>query len=438
MGGIGTVDQQLVGFPRSEAVVLEVGEDPRVVGISDRIDRRDASGAMVDVVKSPRHFEFPVRDHDGIGFELADLLGDCMAQFEVRLEQSISEIEDLKVVNADDCACLTLFVCSQRSDFLGAHFTDARFTTSQQQIGHGLALVCPFGYRRGGAVFHVIGMGDDAQEAIDLIVVEDRKFSHSPRLSLARHLCQSNLRMRSVLCEWLCRRSVTQPFESGPMYRSFLLASVMVLGLSLSGCSALRVSTAEGDSRPASVGINDGSEEETPQGSDTPAIPAGMAEVAVDLGPECPIKVQLAMDGQWNGDLSYDSYQLYTRDDGAIITVNCNEAEGETAQSIIDTAQEQTFGESRSSILEEKTGTVTGGKYWTVHGELARQEIRAIDETESLLFGAIAGISDNGRLYKVSVEMVTVARDQATADLFAQMLPTVRFADQVLDSPALS
>lgn len=163
-----------------------------------------------------------------------------------------------------------------------------------------------------------------------------------------------------------------------------------------------------------------------------------MAEVAVDLGPECPIKVQLAMDGQWNGDLSYDSYQLYTRDDGAIITVNCNEAEGETAQSIIDTAQEQTFGESRSSILEEKTGTVTGGKYWTVHGELARQEIRAIDETESLLFGAIAGISDNGRLYKVSVEMVTVARDQATADLFAQMLPTVRFADQVLDSPALS
>lgn len=163
-----------------------------------------------------------------------------------------------------------------------------------------------------------------------------------------------------------------------------------------------------------------------------------MTEVTVDLGPECPIKVQMAMDGQWDDNLAYDSYQLYTRDDGSIITVNCYSAEGETAQSIIDTAQEQTFGESKSSILEEKSGTVTGGEYWTVHGLLARQEIRAIDQTESVLFGAIAGISDNGRLYKVSVEMVTLAHDQATADLFAQMLPTVSFADQVLDPPASS
>lgn len=222
------------------------------------------------------------------------------------------------------------------------------------------------------------------------------------------------------------------------MYRSLLLAGLMMLGLSLSGCSALHVSTVEGGSPPVSVGIDDGSEDETPQETDTPAIPPGMTEVTVNLGPECPIKVQLAMDGQWNDDLAYDSYQLYTRDDGSIITVNCYAAEGETPQSIIDTAQEQTFGESKSSILEEKSGTVAGGDYWTVHGLLARQEVRAIDETESVLFGAVAGISDNGRLYKVSVEMVTVADNQATADLFAQMLPSVSFADQVLDSPAFS
>ncbi len=222
------------------------------------------------------------------------------------------------------------------------------------------------------------------------------------------------------------------------MYRSLLLASVMVLGLSLSGCSALRVSTAEGDSRPVSVGINDGSKEEPHQEPDTSVIPSGMTEVTVDLGPECPIKVQMAMDGRWNDDLAYDSYQLYTRDDGSIITVNCYRAEGETAQSIIDTAQEQTFGESRSSILEETSGTVSGGGYWTVHGLLARQEVRAIDQTESVLYGAIAGISDNGRLYKVSVEMVTVAHNQSVADLFAQMLPSVSFADQVLEPPAPS
>ncbi|AOP53347.1 hypothetical protein [Brevibacterium aurantiacum] len=222
------------------------------------------------------------------------------------------------------------------------------------------------------------------------------------------------------------------------MYRSLLLASVVVLGLFLSGCSALRISTAEGDSKPIAVGIDDGSEAQPSQDSETPAIPSGMSQVTADLGPECPIKVQLAMDGQWNDDLAYDSYQLYSRDNGAIITVNCYEAGDDTAQSVVASAQEQTFGESGSSILEEKTGTVTGGQYWTVHGLLAGQEVRAIDQTDSVLFGAVAGISDNGRLYKVSVEMVTLAGDETTAELFAQMLPTVRFADQGLDTPAFS
>ncbi|SDR71064.1 hypothetical protein SAMN04489751_0167 [Brevibacterium sandarakinum] len=213
---------------------------------------------------------------------------------------------------------------------------------------------------------------------------------------------------------------------------------MLVLGLFVSGCSALRISSAEGDSQPVSVGIDDGSAEETSRESDAPAVPSRMTLVSVDLGQECPIKVELAMGGGWNDDLAYDSYQLYTRDNGAIITVNCYESDDETAHSIVATAQEQTFGESRSRVLDEQTGTVAGGEYWTVHGSLARQEVRAIDETDSVLFGAVAGISDNGRLYKVSVEMVTVASDQDTADLFAQMLPTVSFADQVLESPTLS
>ena len=222
------------------------------------------------------------------------------------------------------------------------------------------------------------------------------------------------------------------------MYRSLVLAGVLVLGMFLSGCSALRVSTDEGDSRPVSIGIDDGSEDETEHGPDGPVIPSGMTQVTVDLGPECPIEVQLAMGSGWNDDMAYDSYQLYSRDNGAIITVNCYEDGDEAAQNIVDTAQEQTFGESRSSILEEKSGTVPGGVYWTFHGLLAPQEIRAIDETKSVLYGAVAGISDNGRLYKVSVEMTTVASDEATADLYAQMLPTVSFAGQVLESPALS
>ena len=187
-----------------------------------------------------------------------------------------------------------------------------------------------------------------------------------------------------------------------------------------------------------SVGIDDGSEEESPSASAGPQIPQGMTKVTADLGPDCPIDVQLAMDGQWNGDVGYDSYRLYTRDNGAIITANCYEASDESGEDIIDKAQEQTFAESESSILEQKSGTVPGGAYWTFHGLLAAEEIRAIDGQDSVLYGAVAGISDNGRLYKVSVEMVTLASDDDTSNRFAQMLPTVSFGGQVLDTPALS
>lgn len=221
------------------------------------------------------------------------------------------------------------------------------------------------------------------------------------------------------------------------MQRTLLPTGVLVLGLCLTGCSALKVDTAEGDSQPVSVGIDDGSEAQTPQKSAAPAIPAGMTEVSVDLGPECPIEVQLAMSGGWNDDLGYDSYQLYSRDNGAIITVNCYEDDG-TGREIVDAARERTFPESGSNLMDETTGTVRGGSYWTFHGLLDGQEMRAIDETESVIYGAVAGISDNGRVYKVSVEMVTVADDQATAGLYVQMLPTVSVDDQVLESPTLS
>ncbi|GAA1873230.1 hypothetical protein [Brevibacterium marinum] len=43
-----------------------------------------------------------------------------------------------------------------------------------------------------------------------------------------------------------------------------------------------------------------------------------------------------------------------------------------------------------------------------------------------------------GESQPVSVEMVTTADDQATAELYAQILPTVSFDHQVLESPTLS
>ena len=144
------------------------------------------------------------------------------------------------------------------------------------------------------------------------------------------------------------------------------------------------------------------------------------------------------MDSTWDDSLGYDSYRLYSHEDGAIITVNCYEADDDSAESIVDKAQEQTLGESRSRVLEETSATLPGGEYWSFHGILAPQEVRAIDSTESVIFGVIAGIAVEGRLFKVSVEMVTKSSDTDTAGVFAQMLPSVRIAGQNLESPALS
>lgn len=222
------------------------------------------------------------------------------------------------------------------------------------------------------------------------------------------------------------------------MYRSLLLTGVLMLGLCTTGCSAVKIGTSESESQPVSVGIDDGSGQETARESQTPDVPVGMTQVTVDLGPDCPLRVQLAMDGSWNGDIGYDSYRLFSHENGAIITVNCYDADDETAQSIVDKAQEQTLGEPGSSLLEEKSATLPVGDYWSFHGILAPEEVRAIDDTESVIYGVVAGIADNGRLFKVSVEMVTLSSDTDTAGVFAQMLPTVRIAGQELESPALS
>ena len=69
-----------------------------------------------------------------------------------------------------------------------------------------------------------------------------------------------------------------------------LVAVVLALGLTLSGCSAFRVSSSdEAGSKPANVGIGDGqSPSPTPTG---PTIPEGMNETTVDLGGQCPVEV---------------------------------------------------------------------------------------------------------------------------------------------------
>lgn len=53
------------------------------------------------------------------------------------------------------------------------------------------------------------------------------------------------------------------------------------------------------------------------------------------------------------------------------------------------------------------------------------------------MYGVVAGVSVDGRLFKVSVDMLAQADDTEARDQFRQMLPTVRLGDQVLTAPDL-
>lgn len=221
------------------------------------------------------------------------------------------------------------------------------------------------------------------------------------------------------------------------MRRRHLLIGAVACSLLVSGCSALKISTADGDSGPGRIGISSGEQDPQPEESTAAALPEGMEMVTADLGSECPIEMSLAMDSSWSDGAGFDGYQLFSKDSGAIITLNCNEDSDESPQAVIDSAKRQMFSESGSTNLGEKSGSLPGGQYWTFHGDLAAADLRAVDGEESVMYGVVGGISKDGRLYKVTVDMLAQASDTETDQAFAQMLPTVRIDDQELEAPDL-
>ena len=220
------------------------------------------------------------------------------------------------------------------------------------------------------------------------------------------------------------------------MMKRSLVAVALVLGLALSGCSAFRVSSSdEAGAKPANVGIGDG---QSPSPTETgPTVPDGMSETTVDLGGQCPVEVSLALSADWADGSGYDGYRLYESDSGAIITVNCLDDDESSPQALVDKARERMFSTSGSSLGSESTGSLSGGEYWSFHGTLAPDDMRAVDKEESVIFGVVAGVSVDGRLFKVSVDMLAQADDTEAQDQFRQMLPTVRLGDQLLTAPDL-
>lgn len=220
------------------------------------------------------------------------------------------------------------------------------------------------------------------------------------------------------------------------MRRLTLLTAPLALSLLIAGCSAVKItSSSESQSKPVNVGISDGSA--SPDPSQTPTVPAGMSEETIDLGSECPVTVSLALDEGWSDDGSYDGYQLFSTDTGAIITINCFADDESSAQDLVAKAQERMFSEKGSTKVSEKTGQLDGGQYWSFHGRLSADDLRAIDHTESVIYGVVGGIAKDGRLHKVTIDMLAQKSDTKTQDEFAQILPTVRFGAESVAAPDL-
>ena len=221
------------------------------------------------------------------------------------------------------------------------------------------------------------------------------------------------------------------------MKNRLLLVGTVVLSLCLGGCSAIKVSSSEdAASKPARVGISDG--QSTPTSSRTDSlVPEGMTETAVDLGTECPVDVSLALSPDWVDESGYDGYRLYASASGALITVNCFEDDEGSAQELVQKARERMFSTSGSAKVGEASGSLSGGEYWAVHGTLAPDDMRAVDKEESVIYGVAAGISVEGRLFKVSVDMLAQAEDTKAQEQFRQMLPTVRLDGHGIETPDL-
>src|SRR5699024_11766075 len=96
------------------------------------------------------------------------------------------------------------------------------------------------------------------------------------------------------------------------------------------------------------------------------------------------------------------AYRLCYNDSETFKSDKCYNDNEVSAKKLVDKSRERMFITSGSAKLSEASGSLDGGEYWVVHGKLAAEDMRAVDEEDSTIFGVVAGISVDGRLFKVA------------------------------------
>jgi hypothetical protein len=96
-------------------------------------------------------------DHDG-GPCLPNHTGDISAQRKPVFDHAVGVSKEPDIRHADHRGGRALFAFSQWASIFGHHVVDAGFTAGGHAVSNGLALTCPPGDCRCGAVLQVIGM----------------------------------------------------------------------------------------------------------------------------------------------------------------------------------------------------------------------------------------------------------------------------------------
>lgn len=218
-----------------------------------------------------------------------------------------------------------------------------------------------------------------------------------------------------------------------------VVAGAALLGLALSGCSALQIRTAERDSGPVRVAVEKNAGENPTTAAPDDGIPDSMKKVSVNLGAECPVDVSIAMTDDWSEGSASDEFHSFSRGatltDSDMILINCSKGYDESPQSVVDAKKKYTFSEPKSSVTTQRTGSLTAGSYWTFQGELGPKEIFAINKKPTVMYGARIGYKTNGRVVDIGVEMRALKSNTDAAEEFKQMLPTVTIDDEKVPAP---
>lgn len=218
-----------------------------------------------------------------------------------------------------------------------------------------------------------------------------------------------------------------------------VVAGTALLSLLLSGCSVLQIRTAERDSGPVRVAVQEEAGKNPTTAPADDGVPEGMSTTSVSLGAECPVEVSLAMADGWSQGSGTESFHGFTRGtsvaDRDVVMISCTQSYDASPRSVVETKKKFAFSEQGSTVASQRTGTLGAGYFWSFQGRLGPSEIMAIDKQPTTVYGTRIGYKADGRLVEIGIEMRALESDTEAAEEFEKMLPTVSVDGEKIPAP---